>query len=99
MAEGSCNAETGKAALVHLKILVVGAGIGGLAAGIALARRGHNVTIFEQAPQMGEVGSAQRGVQRLNPIADFPIGRRWNPNAIEYQSSALKMGSWAFSWG
>ncbi|SLM37660.1 salicylate hydroxylase [Lasallia pustulata] len=57
MAEGSCNAETGKAALVHLKILVVGAGIGGLAAGIALARRGHNVTIFEQAPQMGEVGA------------------------------------------
>ena len=38
-----------------LSVLVVGAGLGGLAVGIALARRGHAVTIFEQAPQMGEV--------------------------------------------
>ena len=39
-----------------LNVLVVGAGLGGLAVGIALARRGHTVTIFEQAPQLGEVG-------------------------------------------
>lgn len=38
-----------------LSVLVVGAGLGGLAVGIALARRGHAVTIFERAPEMGEV--------------------------------------------
>ena len=41
---------------IALNVLVVGAGLGGLAVGISLARKGHAVTILEQAPQMGEVG-------------------------------------------
>ncbi|KIW16953.1 hypothetical protein PV08_04144 [Exophiala spinifera] len=42
---------------IRLDIIVVGAGLGGLAAAIALARRGHKVTVFEQAPELGEVGA------------------------------------------
>ena len=38
-------------------ILIVGAGLGGLAAGIALAQRGFAVDIFEQAAVLGEVGA------------------------------------------
>lgn len=38
-------------------ILIVGAGIGGLAAAIALQRAGAKVRIFEQAAQLGEVGA------------------------------------------
>lgn len=38
-----------------LRIVVVGAGLGGLATAIALARRGHAVTVLEQAQQLGEV--------------------------------------------
>ncbi|KAK5271662.1 hypothetical protein LTR96_003488 [Exophiala xenobiotica] len=42
---------------LKLDIIIVGAGLGGLAAAIALARRGHKVTVFEQAPALGEVGA------------------------------------------
>ncbi len=38
-------------------VTVVGAGIGGLAAALALARRGAAVTVLEQAPAIAEVGA------------------------------------------
>jgi cation diffusion facilitator CzcD-associated flavoprotein CzcO len=40
---------------LKLNVIIVGAGIGGMAAATALGRRGHNVTVFEDAPQIGEV--------------------------------------------
>ena len=39
------------------KIIIIGAGIGGLTAAIALARCGMDVDIFEKAPELGEVGA------------------------------------------
>jgi salicylate hydroxylase len=39
------------------KILVAGAGIGGLTAAANLLLAGHDVTIFEQAPELSEVGA------------------------------------------
>lgn len=36
---------------------IVGAGIGGLITGIALRKRGHEVTVFEQADKLAEVGA------------------------------------------
>lgn len=39
------------------EIQVVGAGIGGVAAAVALAQRGARVTVLEQAPALGEVGA------------------------------------------
>lgn len=38
-------------------VAVVGAGVGGLAAAIALAQRRFRVTVLEQAPALGEVGA------------------------------------------
>lgn len=40
-----------------LKILVAGAGLGGLAAASNLLKAGHDVTIYEQAPELSEVGA------------------------------------------
>jgi len=37
-------------------VAIVGAGLGGLAAAIAISRAGHRVTVIEQAQQLGEVG-------------------------------------------
>jgi 2-polyprenyl-6-methoxyphenol hydroxylase-like FAD-dependent oxidoreductase len=42
-------------ASIHLNIIIVGAGIGGLATAIALAISGHDVTVYEQAQELGEV--------------------------------------------
>lgn len=39
------------------QLLVVGGGIGGLAAGVACTRAGWSVRLFEQAPQFSEVGA------------------------------------------
>ncbi|MGN6581244.1 MAG: FAD-dependent monooxygenase [Bordetella sp.] len=41
-----------------MDIIVIGAGIGGLAAAASLVRRGHHVRVYEQAPALGEVGAA-----------------------------------------
>src|SRR5690242_18020025 len=40
-----------------MRAIIVGAGIGGLTAAIALRRAGIDVRLFEQAPQLGEVGA------------------------------------------
>ncbi|KAL3483107.1 hypothetical protein BJX62DRAFT_231206 [Aspergillus germanicus] len=42
---------------ITLKIIIVGAGLGGLSTAIALATQGHKVMVYEQAPQLGEVGA------------------------------------------
>jgi salicylate hydroxylase len=39
------------------KIAILGAGLGGLAAAAALLQRGFDVTVYEQAPVLGEVGA------------------------------------------
>jgi salicylate hydroxylase len=39
------------------KILIAGAGIGGLAAASCLMKAGHGVEIYEQAPQLSEIGA------------------------------------------
>jgi 2-polyprenyl-6-methoxyphenol hydroxylase-like FAD-dependent oxidoreductase len=40
---------------MKLRILVVGGGIGGFAVAYTLGKRGHDVTILEDAPKLGEV--------------------------------------------
>lgn len=49
----------------HYTFLVVGGGIGGVTAALALARQGHRIHVFEQAAQFAEIGA---GIQ-LGPNA------------------------------
>lgn len=41
-----------------MSVLIVGGGIGGLAAAVALRRVGVTAEVFERAPQIQEVGAA-----------------------------------------
>ncbi len=43
--------------MTKYKIVVAGAGIGGLTAGASLLQAGHDVTIFEQAAELSEIGA------------------------------------------
>ncbi|KAL3421401.1 FAD binding domain-containing protein [Phlyctema vagabunda] len=60
---------------LQLRIAIVGAGLGGLATAIALARHGHSVTVLEQAQKLGEVGA---GIQ-IPPNSGLLL-ERWGVN-------------------
>lgn len=68
-----------------LRIAIVGAGFAGLSAGKVLERFGHDVTIFEKAPDVGGVWSATRrypGLRTQNVrstycFSDFPMPRSY----------------------
>ncbi|WP_298011885.1 NAD(P)-binding protein, partial [uncultured Microbacterium sp.] len=53
-----------------MKVIIVGAGIGGTSAGIALQRLGHDVVIYDQMRENKPVGAAlslwSNGVKVLN---------------------------------
>jgi salicylate hydroxylase len=57
-------------AKVPLEVIVVGAGIGGLAAALALGRRGHDVHIIECAPKIEEVGAGIQCAPNMLRILD-----------------------------
>ena len=51
-------------AKLPLRVIIVGAGLGGLACAIALARRGYTCTVLEQAAQLGEVSYGMANEKR-----------------------------------
>jgi len=60
-----------------LKVGLVGAGLGGLAAAIAIARAGCDVTILEAAAELGEIGA---GIQCTPQVSRLLI--RWGVSDI-----------------
>ena len=71
-----------------MRVIVVGAGIGGLAAALMLGRAGIDVSLFEQASELREVGAgimtspnANRILHRLG--LEEPLRRIWRAPARE----------------
>jgi salicylate hydroxylase len=93
-------------------ILIAGAGLGGLTAAIASARRGFKVRVFEQAPKLGEIGagvqispSGFRVLEELGLKDEIlsdcyvPIGRQmlvWNSG---YSTKPILSGDVAAKYG
>jgi 2-polyprenyl-6-methoxyphenol hydroxylase-like FAD-dependent oxidoreductase len=71
-----------------LPFIIVGGGIGGIAAAIALAEKGHPVHVFEQAPEFAEIGAGiqlgpniVRALDRLGVKQDV-LDISWFPDAL-----------------
>ncbi|MFM1988067.1 MAG: hypothetical protein RJA99_1024 [Pseudomonadota bacterium] len=64
-------------------VLVAGGGIGGLAASLALVRRGYRVRVFEQAPEIGEIGAGiQLGPNAFHAFDALGVGDRTRARAV-----------------
>jgi len=56
------------------KILIAGAGLGGLAAASCLMKAGHRVEVYEQAPQLGEIGAGiQVSANAMHVLRDLGL--------------------------
>ena len=89
-----------------LQVLIAGAGIGGLAAALALVRRGFTVKVLEQAPEIGEIGAGiQLGPNAFHAFDALGVGDNLRSNAVftdylvmhdavdEYQVGMIPTGS------
>jgi salicylate hydroxylase len=66
-----------------LPVLVSGGGIGGLAAALALTRRGFKVQVFEQADQIGEIGAGiQLGPNAFHAFDALGVGDKARARAV-----------------
>ena len=88
-----------------LPVLVSGGGIGGLAAALALLKRGFKVQVFEQAEQIGEIGAGiQLGPNAFHAFDALGVGDKARSRAVytdhmvmhdaidEYQIGKLETG-------
>jgi len=72
------------------KVIVVGGGIGGLAAALALARQGIRVELLEQAPQIGEIGAGiQLGANAFAALDALGVGQAARSRAVFTDSLKL----------
>jgi len=69
--------------LKHPPVLVAGGGIGGLAAALALQQRGFAVEVFEQSPEIGEIGAGiQLGPNAFSAFDALGIGAQARAKAV-----------------
>lgn len=84
-------------ALAGQKAAVIGAGIGGLAAALALAKRGARVQVFEQAAELGEVGAglqiSANGVAVLQALDLDPLAGNTGNMPYQLEMRDYKTGS------
>jgi salicylate hydroxylase len=64
-------------------VLIAGGGIGGIAAALALVRQGYRVQVFEQAPEIGEIGAGiQLGPNAFHAFDALGVGEKMRSRAV-----------------
>src|SRR5471032_517137 len=86
------------------RVVIVGAGLGGLAATVALRQRGFEVEVYEQSPELGEIGAGinitPNGAKVLNAFGLGDEARRLGNIAPELTTCDMKTDErlFAFAW-
>jgi len=74
------------------RILIAGAGIGGLTAAACLIRAGHDVQIFEQAPQLTEVGAGiQMSANAMHVLNHLGLGEAISAMAVRPEAYVFRL--------
>lgn len=76
---------------MNKKIVIAGAGIGGLCAALALAKRGFDVAVYEQSSQLGEVGAGlQLSPNAMHVLHAIGIANQVTAKAFRPQSAVMR---------
>jgi salicylate hydroxylase len=76
-----------------MHVLVVGGGIGGLTAALALDKRGHTVTVAEQSGVISEVGAGlQLSPNAMKVLNALGVGARVMTDAFRPQAAEMRWG-------
>lgn len=82
-----------------MKIGIIGAGIGGLTAALALLRRGFDVEVYEQAPQLKEVGAGlQVAANGTRVFGDLGILDRIVSVGFQPEGKEVRLWSTGQTW-
>lgn len=82
-----------------MRIAIVGAGIGGLVAALALARRGFEVAVYEQAKVLKEVGAGlQISANGTRVLSDIGVLERVLGNAFQPTGKEVRLWSTGQTW-
>src|SRR5262249_3355254 len=74
------------------KILIAGAGIGGLTAAACLIKAGHDVQIFEQAPELIEVGAGiQMSANAMHVLVDLGLADALSAIAVRPEAYVFRL--------
>lgn len=75
-----------------MRALIAGAGIGGLTAAACLAKAGHDVQIFEQAPQLTEVGAGiQISANAMHVLYDLGLAEAISAASVRPQAYVFRL--------
>ena len=78
--------------MTHQNILIAGAGLGGLAAAGCLLKAGHDVRIFEQAPELGEVGAGiQLSANAMHVLYHLGIGDEISDKSVRPEAYVFRL--------
>lgn len=76
-----------------LKIIISGAGLGGLCAAACLLMDGHDVDVYEQAPELGEVGAGiQISANAMHVLNHIGVGQILGQMAVRPEAYTFCMG-------
>lgn len=83
----------------QIRVLIAGAGIGGLTAALALQKRGYDVRVYEQAAELREVGAGlQLSPNGLRALYRLGLGEALRSFASEPAGKNIRLWSTGQTW-